>query len=217
MLSRKAIGAVAVVTPFWFLAVYLVMAGLCPDYDFLHKAISKLGWVGAPHAWYWNALGYILPVLAIALLGLALRIEFSSVRHAASVPAHALVVSGLFMVLSGVFPGDFVNRAATTVVLHTVVAFGTYMAFLVAGFWFPMLFRKLEAWRWVARPSLILVVASIITGFVRTGATSGLGQRLTFVCFFLWIGLVGFALVRPRQGMTMRQGGHRGGAAWLER
>ena len=210
MLSRKTIGVVAVITPFWFLAVYLIMAGLRPDYSFLHKAISELGSVGAPHAWFWNVLGYILPGLAIALLGLGLKVEFSGVRRFAGVPAYALVVSGLFMVLSGVFPGDFVNRGATTMIVHPTGAFGTYLAFLVAGFWLPALFRKLEAWRWVAWPSLALVIASIATGFVRSGATPGLGQRLTFTCFFLWVGLVGFALARSQfkaQSITIRSTG----------
>ena len=210
MLSRKTIGVVAVITPFWFLAVYLIMAGLRPDYSFLHKAISELGSVGAPRAWFWNILGYILPGLAIALLGLGLKVEFFGVRRFAAVPVYALVLSGLFMVLSGVFPGDFENRGATTMIVHTIGAFGTYVAFLVAGFWLPALFRKVEAWRWVARPSLVLVVASIITGFVRSGAMPGLGQRLTFACFFLWVGLVGFALLRAQyaaQSITIRSTG----------
>lgn len=199
MFSRKAMGVAAVVTPFWFLAVYLVMAGLRPDYSVLHKAISELGSAGAPHAWFWNVLGYILPGLAVALLGLGLKAEFSGVRRSANVPGWALVASGLFMVLSGVFPGDFVHRGATSMFVHTVGAFGTYVAFLVAGFWLPALFRTREAWQWVTRPSATLVVAPIATGFVRSSTMPGLGQRLTFACCFLWVGLVGFALVRSQR------------------
>lgn len=198
MISRKGIGVVAIATPFWFLVVYLVMAGLRPDYSFLTKAVSELGSVHAPHRWWWNVLGYILPGLAIALLGVGLKSEFSDTSRYAWIPAIALAASGLFMVMSGVFPGNFVNRSATTMILHTVGALGSGFAWFVAGFWFPAYFRKRESWHWLTWPSLALVLASIATGFLRSGATPGLGQRLTFTCFFLWIGLVGFGLARSQ-------------------
>ena len=202
MISRKSIGVVAIVTPFWFLAVYLVMAGLRPDYSFLTKAVSKLGSVYAPHRWWWNVLGYILPGLAIALLGVGLKSEFSDTSRYAWIPAIALAASGLFMVMSGVFPGNFVNRAAITMILHAAGSLGSGVAFFIAGFWFPIYFRKRETWRWLTWPSLALVLAAIATGFLRSGATPGLGQRLTFTCFLLWIGLSGFGLARSH-GVTL--------------
>jgi hypothetical membrane protein len=196
MISRKNIGLIAVVTPFWFLAVYLIMSSRRPEYSHLTKAISELGSLDAPNRWFWNILGYILPGLAIALLGVGLKRDFAPAGRRASIPSHALVASGLLMAMSGVFPGDFENRASTTMILHTVASLGSFAAFLVAGFGLPKLFRSRESWRWVAVPSLALVVASIVTGLLRSGAAPGLGQRLGFACVFLWIGLVGCALIR---------------------
>ncbi len=204
MISRKSIGLIALVTPLWFLTVYLIMSALRPEYSHLTKAISELGSVDAPNMWFWNVLGYILPGLSIALLGVGLNREFSRVHRRAIIPAAALVCSGLLMTLSGIFPGDFENRSSTTMIVHAIGSLGSFVAFLVAGFWLPKLFRSVPQWRWVMWPSLILVIGSIVTGLLRSGAAPGLGQRLGFACFFLWIGLVGFALWRS---------GHRASAA----
>jgi len=196
MLARKQIGVIATGTPVWFLAVYLVMSSLRPEYSHLTKAISELGSLDAPNMWAWNILGYILPGLTIALLAIGLKREFSDSGRKIVVPSMALAASGLFMAMSGIFPGDFVHRTSTTMFLHTVGSLGSFVAFLVAGFWLPTFFRSRPDWHWVAWPSLVLVIGSIVTGFLRSGQSPGLGQRLGFACFFLWVGLVGFGLFR---------------------
>lgn len=199
MISRKNIGLIALATPFWFVAVYLAMSSRRPEFSHLTKAISELGSLDAPDRWFWNVLGYILPGLAIALLGLGLKWDFAQANRKALVPGVALVASGLFMAMSGVFPGDFENRDSSTMILHTVGSLGSFVAFLFAGAWLPRVFLARESWRWVAWPSLALVVASVLAGFIRSGAAPGLGQRLGFALFFAWIGLVGYALMRSNR------------------
>lgn len=68
--------------------------------------------------------------------------------------------------------------------------------FLVAGFTLPRVIRRSSAWRPLAWPSLLLVGGSIVTGFLRSGNAPGLGQRLGFACFFLWVALIGYPLSR---------------------
>jgi hypothetical membrane protein len=196
MMSQKKIGFVAMVTPLWFLAVYVVMSSMRPDYRHTGQAISELGSLDAPNLWAWNILGYILPGLAIALLGISLRREFTNRVVPAAAPAMALVAAGLLMALSGVFPANMADFKSATTLLHTVGSFGCYIAFLIAGFWLPSAFRKVSAWRWAATPSLLLVIASIITGFLRFAGMASIGQRITFTCFFLWVALLGWALWR---------------------
>ncbi|MBM3263050.1 MAG: DUF998 domain-containing protein [candidate division Zixibacteria bacterium] len=196
MLTGRKIGLIAMITPVWFLTVYLVMSSRRPEYSHLTKAISELGSLDAPNLWVWNILGYILPGLAVALLGIGLKRELSGLGKRSVVPTMALTASGLFMAFSGIFPGDFVNRSSLTMILHTIGSLGSFVIFLIAGFGLPPVFRSWPSWHWVAWPSLVLVIASIVTGFLRTGQAPGLGQRLGFACFFLWIGLVGFALYR---------------------
>lgn len=190
---KKQIGIVAAITPCWFLLVYMVMSSLRPEYSHLTKAISELGTVNAPNRWYWNIFGYIMPGLAIAALGIGLKAEFNT---RSMLPSYALLLSGLFMALSGIFPADLQNRTSFTTTMHLVGAFGSFIAFLIAGFWYPTIFKSNQAWHALAWPTLTLVVLSIATGFLREGPMPGLGQRLTFAFYFCWIFLVGHRLYR---------------------
>jgi hypothetical membrane protein len=193
-MNRK-IGLLAMFSPVLFAAAYLTMSSLRPEYSHLTKAISELGSVDAPRAWAWNVFGYIIPGLLIALLGLGVRHRFATTRGAL-LPAAALVASGLLMTLSGVFPGDFDNRTSATMILHTVGSLGCFVAFLVAAFSLPRIIREAHEWRPITWPSLVLAGGSILTGFLRSGNAPGLGQRLGFACFFLWVALIGYALYR---------------------
>lgn len=198
-MNRK-IGLLAMFSPLLFAAVYLTMSSMRPEYSHLTKAISELGSLDAPRAWAWNIFGYMIPGLLVALLGLGIRNRFATTRGAL-LPAVALVASGLFMTLSGVFPGDFDNRTSTTMIVHTVGSLGCFVAFLVAAFSLPRIMRQAREWRPLVWPSLALAFTSILTGFLRSGNAPGLGQRLGFACFFLWVALIGYALCRdPWQG-----------------
>ncbi len=196
MNSQRRIGQIALLTPLWFLVIYTVMASQRPEYRHFHNAISELGTLDAPNLWAWNILGYILPGIAISLLGFGLKRELVPINRNAIFPALALVASGIFMALSGASPANLADRGSASTMLHLVGSFGCLIAFLIAGFWLPKYFRCNTQWRWVAWPSLLLVISSIGTLFLRSGATPGLGQRLTFLCLFSWIALVGFALLR---------------------
>ena len=193
---KKQAGLLAMITPVWFVGVYLFMSSLRPRYSHLTRAISELGTLDAPHGVYWNVLGYVLTGLAIAVLGLGMKNEFTPLARKSRWPACALMLSGLFMTLSGIFPGDLAHRTSLTTTMHLVGSFGSYVAFLVAGLWFPVYFRKNPGWRMFFWPSLILVVASLLTGVLRQGDMPGLGQRLTFACYFGWIFLAGLRLYK---------------------
>lgn len=199
MSHRKTIGIIAIATPFWFLAVYLIMAGLRPEYSYLTKAISELGSIHAPRRWIWNTFGFITPGLAIALLGVGLKSEFHNVWRSAWVPASAIIASGSFMTLAGVFSADFIDRTAPTMIMHTIGSFGCGACFLIAGFGFPFVFRKHRHWHWLVWPSAALALGTLAGDFL-VGAlrhtTPGLGQRISFTCYFLWVGVVGYALMR---------------------
>lgn len=193
--SNRTIGLLALGVPFWFLGVYLVMSGIRPEYSHLTKAISELGSMDAPNRWVWNVCGYILPGMLIALLGVGLARQLRGERGIRLATA-GLVASGVLMGLSGVFPGDFEDRTSLTMLMHTVGSLGSFVGFLVCGFALPRVLRRVPGWKVYAWPSLILVLLSIVTGLLRSGEAPGLGQRLGFACFFLWVGLIGFALFR---------------------
>ncbi len=193
--SNRTIGILAVCIPFWFFLVYGSLASIRPEFSHLHKAVSELGSVDAPYRWIWNVGGYIISGLVIALLGIGL-VRNLGTAWSTNVACYSLVFSGLMMVLSGVFPGDFENRTSFTMVMHTIGALGTFIAFLICGFMLPRILLQHPHWKTLAWPSLMLVILSIAVGFLRTGNTPGLGQRLGFACFFAWIGLMGWGLLR---------------------
>jgi hypothetical membrane protein len=193
MIERRTAGLIAVATPAWFLVTYLTLSALHPGYSHLTKAVSELGAWGEPNMWWWNVFGYGVSGLAIALLGVSLN---GVLGRGGRVVSFALVVSGALMTLSGLFPGNFEDRHSPSILAHLVSSIGSYVAFLVAGFGLPFALRSSPSWPRIAWPSLALVVLSLLTGALRSGEAPGLGQRLTFVCFFLWVALVGAALVR---------------------
>jgi hypothetical membrane protein len=194
-MTNRRIGVSAMVVPIWFAVTYLAVTSARPEYRHLTKAISELGSVDASRAWIWNLFGYIIPGLAIAFLGVGIRSRFAH-EPGAGLSGWGLLVSGVFMALSGVFPGDFEDRTSTTMIIHTVGSIGCFVGFLVSAFSLPRVMRRVAGWRAFVWPSLALAAASISTGFLRTGDAPGLGQRLGFACFFLWVALIGYALYR---------------------
>lgn len=194
-LSNRTTGLLALSVPFWFALVYFCMASMRPEFSHYTKAVSELGSVDAPNLWAWNIGGYIIPGLVVAALGFGINDQLRGNRGI-KFAAYSLVLSGLLMAMSGVFPGDFDNRTSLTMVLHAIGSFGSFVAFLLCGFTLPWIMRHNPGWQIYAWPSLALVILSIVTGFLRTGDAPGIGQRLGFACFFAWIGLVGFGLLR---------------------
>ena len=202
-INRK-IAASAIVVPVWFAVTYLAMSSARPEYRHLTKAISELGSLDAPNAWIWNVCGYIIPGLVIAALGWGVRSRFAH-ESGAALPSWALIASGLCIALSGVFPGDFEDRTSTTMILHAVGSIGSFVAFLVSAFMLPRVMRRHPGWSRCVWPSLTVAVASICTGFLRTGDAPGLGQRLGFACVFLWVALIGYALYRDPTPVGAKQ------------
>jgi hypothetical membrane protein len=193
--SNRTIGLFAICVPFWFVLIYFCLSSMRPEFSHFTKAISELGSVDAPNRWVWNIGGYIIPGFIVAMLGYGIADRLRG-NWGTKLASYSLVVSGLLMVGSGVFPGDFDNRTSFTMIMHAIGSFGSFVAFLLCGFTLPWVLRRVHEWRGYAWPSLALVILSIGTGFLRSGNAPGFGQRLGFACFFAWIGLIGYGLFR---------------------
>lgn len=197
------IGAAAMLTPIWFALVYALVSATRPEFRHFNQAVSELGSWEAPHRWWWNLLGYVLPGLVVVLLGQALKSRLA-LQGIAAFPCFALSLSGLLMVLSGVFPGDFENRAAPSMQLHSIGAYGSGLCFIVAAFGLSVRLRKLADWRGLNRWAGLALAGLLLSGFWRVSDWPGLGQRLSFACFFVWVALLGFGLYRaPRTAASI--------------
>ncbi len=121
------------------------LAALRTDgYDHLHKAVSELGSVDAPHRWVFNGLGYILPGLSIGYLALGLRRHWAA-RHPVFV--YSLLLSGLFLIVAGVFLMDMNDRQSYTSMVHTTGSVGSGLSWLGCGFSRWRALRNEPAWR----------------------------------------------------------------------
>nr|WP_262918841.1 DUF998 domain-containing protein [Tunicatimonas sp. TK19036] len=174
--------------PIIFWVTYGIMSFLRPEYSFMTKAISELGSVDAPDKWVWNMIGYTLVGGMISVYSFGLFRDVSD-GQGSRWPLIGFVLSGLFMALSGVFPGDFEDRQSTTMLLHTLGSFGSYIFFLVGAFTYPKLMRRSTYWQGAVRPLLLFTWLTILFGawpFVFTNIPA-VGQRLVFFFYLLWV------------------------------
>lgn len=187
-MTNKTYAIIGISATILFWATYIIMSNLRPEYNFFHKAVSELGSLEAPNKWIWNILGYILTGILIAVYSFGLFKNISN-GQGSKLPLISFVLSGLFMSLSGIFPGDFDNRQSTTMLLHTVGSFGSYLFFLIGAFTCPKQMKKSEYWKKSIRPTLIFTWLTILFGswpFIFTSYPS-LGQRIVFFFYLLWI------------------------------
>lgn len=84
-------------------------------------------------------------------------------------------------------------------VMHAIGSLGSFVVFLIPGFWYPLRFIKTPGRRAIGWFALAAVILSILTGFLRSGEAPGLGQRLGFAALFAWVFLVGLALLRDSE------------------
>lgn len=192
-------GIIGCAIPVLFWTVYLVLGGMRPEYSMFTKAISELGSVNAPNKWIWNGFGYILTGVLIAIYGVGLYKNIAKAKSSRW-PLYGLVLSGLFMAMAGVFPGDFDNVQSTTMLLHTVGSFGSYLFFLVAAFTYPKLMENTAYWQKTKKPTLIFTFLTILFGswqFVFPDIPA-FGQRLVFFFYFLWIFYTAYKLYHQK-------------------
>lgn len=187
-MNKKHYALIGLITPSWFLLVYLVMSTMRPEYSFLTKAISELGSLDAPNKWWWNSLGYMVTGLAITIFSFGL-FNTISVDRKNKWSLVGMMGSGLLMAWSGIFPADMENRQSFTMVMHMAGSFGSYIFFLIGAFTLPKQMRKSAYWKQHIPVSLIIVWLTIVFGIwpVVFPSMPGAGQRITFFLYFLWI------------------------------
>ena len=187
-MTNKTYGIIGMVAPIVFLTIYIIMSSIRPEYSMFTKAISELGSVDAPNKWIWNSFGYILTGLLIAIYAFGLY-KNMKVEKSSKLPLYGILLSGVFMAIAGIFPGDFNNKQSTTMLLHTVGSIGSYIFFLIGAFTYVKLMNKTDYWKRAKKPTLIFTYLTIAFGawpFIFSNIPS-LGQRIVFFFYFLWI------------------------------
>lgn len=196
-MTNKKYALIGFLAPAIFWTTYFIMANQRTEYSFLTKAVSELGSMDAPNKWIWNIFGYIVPGLLIAIFSLGLYKSIVS-NQESKLPLYGILLSGVFMAISGLFPGDFENRQSTTMLFHTIGSMGSYLFFLIGAFTYPKPMKKTLKWKSVVKPLLLLTWLTIGFGvwpFVFTEYPA-VGQRIIFSLYFSWIGITAYNLYR---------------------
>lgn len=194
---RKQVAAgsgIAAFALFW--AALFAFAASRPDYSHLHKAVSELGVIGAPHALAWNLIGFIAPGLLLALFGAGLATAIDGRRRALW---WLLVLSGLCFAGAGVIPGEMRNGSpmmdSPLTMGHLVFANLAPLFWAVASFVMIRRVKKNPSWKPFATLATVYAIVgvggflfSLVASAVIPDLSSmpGLVQRFCFAFYLGW-------------------------------
>jgi len=196
-MTNKQYAIVGFSAPIIFWLTYFIMASQRPEYSFMTKAISELGSLDAPNKWTWNIIGYFTTGILISLFAFGLYKNITA-EKSSKLPLIGIVLSGLFMSLSGIFPGDFDNKQSLTMLLHTLGSFSSYVFFLIGAFTYSKQMKKTVYWTSAIKPSITFAWLTIVFGgwpFIFPNIPA-VGQRIVFAFYFLWIIFNAYKLYR---------------------
>ncbi|HEU4449274.1 MAG TPA: DUF998 domain-containing protein [Gaiellaceae bacterium] len=170
--------------------------------------ISDLGALTATKPWLYNQVAANLTGLLI--LGLAAGLWVALGRSVlARVGVVALAVLGAGIFLDGLFRLDCqgidvgCENDSWRSTAHRVEGGFTRTATLVAPIVLAVAFRRLPEWRRIWLPTLLAIPAAILVGIPFSGLGAGAATRATSVVLVLWVGLVGFWLLRAAERRTV--------------
>ena len=203
MNERQAGGiGIAAFSIFW--VALFAFAASRADYSHLHKAVSELGALGAPHALAWNLIGFIVPGLLLALFGAGLATAIDGRRGALW---WLLVLSGLCFAATGVVPGVMHNGSpmmeSPLTRGHLLFATLDPVLWAIASFLVIRRVKKNPSWKpftTLATVYAVVCVGGFLFGFVASAAIPGLAdkpalvQRFDFAFYFGWFLIMSFHL-----------------------
>jgi hypothetical membrane protein len=197
----RALNAAGIAAPLLWVAAFVSLASLRPEYSHYRHYISELAARGTSTQHVMQVAGFFLPGLMVVAFGLL--VGLSARTTLAGAGAALLIVSGLARIAAGVFPPDpccvpmvpsFSERMHNAAGLAFVLTMGatvliwcavTEQRFRTRGHWF----------RWYSLATLVTAITLpfLLSRFGAGSANVGLIQRASFSVLNLWI-LV-FALV----------------------
>ena len=170
------------------------------DYAHSTKAVSELGAIGAPMAFAFNTFGFIIPGMLILVL--AISISNLTPPNTSRVATTLLAMSGIAMILAGVFPVDMENSNSFTSLAHTIGALASGLCWGLSLFWFRKVFLTQMELEKLGRLTLWFLlfpavnIAWQITWQTTGAVLPGWGQRIAFAGYFLWLSWAGIAIFR---------------------
>jgi hypothetical membrane protein len=190
--------------PIIFLAVATLLGLLQPGYSMTTHAISELAL--GPHGWVQTANFYMIGLAFIAFAcGLYFDLGHRS-RGARGLVSALLVVSGVGLILSGVFPTDPPGAPETgTGALHNLAFLVVFFPLIAAYPFIALVLRKEPGFRTHTLVTALMPLVVFGLMFVYVGFGSGVGdpfygvsgliQRALITVAFGWITVTGWLLL----------------------
>jgi hypothetical membrane protein len=196
--SLLAIGAAG---PIVFLAIATLTGLLDPNYDMASQAMSELAL--GPNGWLMTANFF---VFGLAIIAFAIGF-FRSLPRGSWVGSALLLISGLGIFASGIFPADLKGAPETdTGGLHNLLFLVVFLALIISYIFSALALRKLSGWRAYAWATALMPIIVFGLLFVLIGfgsdigdplyAVGGLIQRALLAVAFGWMSITAARLLR---------------------
>lgn len=199
-LSRSLL-AIGSAGPVVFLGVATLTALLDPGYNMAGQAMSELAL--GPNGWLMTANFF---VFGLAIIAFAIGF-FRSLPRGSWVASALLVIAGLGIFASGIFPTDIKGAPETdTGSLHNLLFLVVFFALIISYIFSALALRKLAGWRghtWATAlmPIIVFGLLFVLIGFGSDigdplYAIGGLIQRALLGVAFGWMTITGGRLLR---------------------
>ena len=200
--SQRALALGGVVGPLLFWGAVVVLGSLDPDYSHLEHAMSLVGSVQAPFSPVARAAFVLSGLLLVAFsvgLSRALRPGRVAIGGAATIAVH-----GIGRIGEGVFAWDLARPDSLVNTLHTAFGVPALLSMLAAPVLLAVAFRGADGWRAYYRPTVatavafvgVFVVVGPFSAAAGVGVPSGLGQRVGFGLWYVWLLALAVGLYR---------------------
>ncbi|TWI04958.1 putative membrane protein [Luteimonas cucumeris] len=166
------------------------------DYAQLRDPVALLGARGMPHAWVFNLLGFVLPGLLVAIVGIRLRRELPAASAwPARIGAQLCVLAALAFAAQGLVSLDASDLDASRTRLHALLAMLWWLAFVPGALLLALGLRQVPGRRALAWVGVLVALA--LLWFVASPwqpLSNAVAQRIAFVA---WLGWAVVAARRP--------------------
>ena len=182
--------------PIIYVIILSILGYLEPGYNHTTQYMSELAAVNAPNMFWMNLFGFIL--LGILLIGFGFTLDKNIKKNRwGFIGPYLIIVSGVGLVLTGLFPCDPGCENTSLVGLyHGLWAFIAQFALIGAPFFMFFRLRHDNQWsnyQWI---SMGFFISGITLGLIYKSYLFdeyvGLLQRISFGIPFLWVVIMGW-------------------------
>ncbi len=199
-----------------FTVALLAIGALTPGYRQSIDPVSVLGTAGVAHPAWWNAFGFVVPGMLVALFAPALAASMHGDRPGsiARIGLWSLLFSGIALGALGVFAYDLADPDGLASKLHVASLAIALLALLPAAALPAWSLRRQRAWRALVVLGPLLAPAMFLSVAIRIDEIipglrdrPGYVERVTLGLYFLWMALAASTALRRHPAVHVIRSG----------